>query len=86
MDLINQIMGGGWASIVAAGAGALVTWYAKQQIVKPTDKPADKPSVGGILGLLHPDAETFPILSWFAQLPDEQRAKFFEAIRAKAGK
>ena len=86
MELLNQILGGGWASVIAAAGGALLAHYGKQFVSKPDAPKVGGLDLGGLVNLIHPDSKSFPILAWFAQLPQEQRDAFFKAVQERLTK
>jgi hypothetical protein len=89
MQLIDQIIGGGWGSVALALASAIVGKYLHK--VTPTAPTPDKPATPdaaefSLWRLLGPSGDHFPVLQWFANLPEESRRGFFEAIAKKVGK
>ena len=89
VQLIDQIIGGGWGSVALALASAIAGKYLHK--VTPTAPTPDKPAATdaaefSLWRLLGPSGDHFPVLQWFANLPEEQRRGFFEAVAKKVGK
>jgi hypothetical protein len=97
-EMMNQIYGGGWASVITVIVGILAGW-AGPKVVKPvaptptpTPEPAHDPrfpKIRNLISLLIPDSieDNFPILEWAAkawgELSPETRAELFVALRKR---
>lgn len=88
MQLIDQIMGGGWGSVAVALIGAIAGKYLhKLTPSAPPDKPAPPDAAEfSLWRLLGPSGDHFPVLQWFANLPEDSRRAFFEAVAKKVSK
>lgn len=88
--LLERIFADGQASALVAVIGVLAGLFAPKLVKKP-DQPGQQP-VAPVAPAVHlPGVELLgklgdhlPILAWFSQLPEDQRAKFFEAVKKRA--
>ena len=89
--LLERIFADGQASALVAVIGVLAGWFGPKLVKKP-DQPGTQPAAPTAPTVHLPGVELLgklgdhlPILTWFSQLPEEQRAKFFEALKKRAG-
>lgn len=84
--LLERIFADGQASLVTVAIGVLAGLFG-QKLVKKPDAPAVPAPGPGVhlpgLDALGKLGDHLPVLAWFSQLPEEQRAKFFEALKKR---
>jgi hypothetical protein len=88
--LLERIFADGQASALVAVIGVLAGWFGPKLVKKP-DQPGTQPTAPAAPAIYPPGVELirklgehWPILAWFSQLPEDQRTKFFEAVKKRA--
>ena len=85
--ILERIFADGQASAVVAIIGVLAGLFGPKLVKKP-DQPGQQPAPPAVhlpgAELLGKLGDHLPILAWFSQLPEDQRAKFFEAVKKRA--
>ncbi len=84
--LLERIFADGQSSLVTVAIGVLAGLFGPK-LMKPATPATDKPAAPTVhlpgVELLGKLGDHLPILAWFSQLPEEQRAKFFEAVKKR---
>ena len=84
--ILERIFADGQASAVVAVIGVLAGLFGPKLVKKP-HQPGQQPSAPAVhlpgAELIDKLGDHLPILAWFSQLPEEQRAKFFEALKKR---
>ena len=88
--ILERIFADGQASAVVAVIGVLAGLFG-QKLVKKPDQPGTQPTAPTATAVHLPGVDLLgklgdhlPILAWFSQLPEDQRAKFFDAVKKRA--